>query len=71
MGPKTDYLYVSCESNDGEILKMDTNDDLQVKIFLLLYLNILVRLDSFFNSYSCARPALVCYFTIRKKSLYS
>ena len=30
IGSKTGYLYVSCESNNGELLKMDTNNDLEV-----------------------------------------
>ncbi len=29
-GPQTGYLYVSCESNNGELLRMDTNDKLKV-----------------------------------------
>lgn len=29
-GPQTGHLYVSCESNNGELLRMDTNQDLKV-----------------------------------------
>jgi DNA-binding beta-propeller fold protein YncE len=32
IGQKSGYLYVSCESNNGEILKMDTKNDLKVNL---------------------------------------
>ena len=37
IGHKTGYLYVSCESNNGEILKMDTNNDLEVNHTTFLF----------------------------------
>ncbi|CAF0848252.1 unnamed protein product [Adineta steineri] len=30
IGPQTGYLYVSCESNNGEILRMDTHNELEI-----------------------------------------
>ncbi len=32
MGPKNDYLYVTCESNNGQILKIDTDNNLEVNV---------------------------------------
>ncbi|CAF4453445.1 unnamed protein product, partial [Adineta steineri] len=29
IGLQTGYLYVSCESNNGEILRMDTHNELE------------------------------------------
>lgn len=38
IGLKTNYLYVGCESNNGELLKLDTNNQLQVNVcFFLLF----------------------------------
>ena len=30
IGSKTGYLYITCESNNGEVIKMDTYNDLKV-----------------------------------------
>lgn len=72
-GPQTGYLYVSCESNNGELLRMDINDKLKVGVFFFeaQFLSMFFFKDIDGYSYSCSWPSLVYNSSIREKSIYS